>query len=84
MLLVQSVNTIIINTQRRLKMTSTKNVTLTDEAAFMQTALIKTLTAAARGEIDLNRLAREELVSRGLDANGQWVGFAKAKEIHNV
>ena len=55
-----------------------------DELGFIQTALAKVLAAAARGEIDLNRLAREELAARGLDDKGVWVGFDRAKQIHNV
>ena len=55
-----------------------------DEIGFIQTALTKVLAAAARGELDLNRLAREELASRGLDQNGAWVGFKQAAKIHNV
>ena len=55
-----------------------------DEVGFIQTAMTKVLAAAARGELDLNRLAREELASRGLDDKGDWVGFERAKQIHNV
>lgn len=55
-----------------------------DEIGFIQTALTKVLAAAARGELDLNRLAREELAARGLDQNGVWVGFEQAAKIHNV
>ncbi len=55
-----------------------------DELGFIQTALAKVLAAAARGELDLNRLAREELAARGLDDHGKWVGFQRAKQIHNV
>ena len=40
------------------------------------------VAAAARGELDLNRLARVELASRGLDRDGVWVGFERAREIH--
>ena len=36
----------------------------------------------ARGQLDLNHLAREERASRGLDRDGVWVGFARAREIH--
>ena len=53
-----------------------------DEIGFFQIAPAKVLTAAARGEIDLNRLAREELASRGLGLHGEWVGFEKARQIH--
>lgn len=49
-----------------------------DEVGFIQIALTKVLAAVARGEIDLNQIAREELASRGLDDQGRWVGFAKA------
>lgn len=62
----------------------TSNAFTVDEIGFIQIALTKVLAAAARGEIDLNRLAREELASRGLDDNGVWVGFDRAQKIHNV
>jgi hypothetical protein len=55
-----------------------------DEIGFIQIADTKVLAAAARGELDLNRIAREELAARGLDLNGVWVGFEKAREIHNL
>jgi hypothetical protein len=55
-----------------------------DELGFMQTALNKVLAAAARGELDLNRLAREEMAARGLDLQGTWVGFDRARQIHQV
>ena len=65
-------------------MTTTTNQFTVDELGFIQTALTKVLAAAARGEIDLNQLARKELASRGLDDQGVWVGFPLAKQIHNV
>lgn len=55
-----------------------------DELGFIQIALTKVLAASARGELDLNQLAREELAARGQDKNGVWVGFEQAAEIHNV
>ena len=55
-----------------------------DELGFIQIALTKVLAAAARGELDLNKLAREELAARGLDNHGLWVGFERARQIHNV
>lgn len=39
----------------------------------------KILIDAAMGRIDLNLLARKELANRGLNKNGKWVGFEKAK-----
>ena len=66
-------------------MASTSNSNFTvDELGFIQLAMTKVLAATARGEIDLNQLAREELASRGLDDQGVWVGFPRAKQIHNV
>jgi len=65
-------------------MTFTANGFTVDEVGFIQIALNKVLAAVARGEIDLNLLAREELASRGLDTQGEWVGFERAKQIHNI
>lgn len=42
------------------------------------------LTKAVKGEIDLEYYARLELANRGLDSNGVWVGFDKAKIIHRI
>ena len=55
-----------------------------DEIGFIQVAEAKVLAAVARGEIDLNRIAREELANRGLGLNGEWVGFDRARQIHGV
>jgi hypothetical protein len=55
-----------------------------DEIGFIQIAESKVLAAVARGEIDLNRIAREEMACRGLDQHAKWVGFDKAREIHQV
>ena len=55
-----------------------------DEIGFIQIADAKVLAAVARGEIDLNRIAREELVSRGLGLRGEWVGFKAARKVHGV
>lgn len=35
------------------------------------------LIAVANGKLDLNKLAMLELKNRGLDKNGNWVGFNK-------
>jgi len=55
-----------------------------DEVGFIQIAPAKVLAAVARGEIDLNRIAREELASRGLGLHGEWVGFEMARKLHGV
>ena len=38
--------------------------------------------AVARGDLDLNAVARRELASRGLDQTGTWVGFEQASARH--
>lgn len=55
-----------------------------DELCFIQTAMNKVLAAVARGEIDLNLLARKELAGRGLDNQGIWIGFDRARKFHKV
>jgi hypothetical protein len=39
------------------------------------------LVAAANGQVDLLAFAKRELANRGLDQNGQWVGFDNAAKI---
>lgn len=39
------------------------------------------LAQAARGELDLNVLARRALAKRGVDWHGHWVGFEKAAHL---
>lgn len=43
---------------------------------ILQLASNKLLSLAATGEIDLNKLASEELKDRGLDDLGKWQGFS--------
>ena len=54
-----------------------------DETLILQGASTALIAAVARGEIDLNALALEELAGRGLDAGGQWVGFEAAHAAAN-
>jgi hypothetical protein len=49
-----------------------------EELGFLQLAHTAVLARIARGEIDLNALARHELANRGRDGSGRWVGFAAA------
>ena len=42
------------------------------------------LLAIADGLIDAVQIARIELANRGLDQNGTWVGFDRAREIHRA
>ncbi len=42
------------------------------------------LVEALRGDFDLKLLVRQELANRGQNAEGNWVGFDKAAEIHKI
>jgi len=42
------------------------------------------LTEALKGEFDIEYLVRRELANRGLTLEGKWIGFDKAKELHQV
>ncbi|HRE97760.1 MAG TPA: hypothetical protein PK637_13405 [Flavobacteriales bacterium] len=44
----------------------------------------RVLVDAMKGEFDLIYMVRRELANRGLDSDGKWVGFDKAREIHQV
>lgn len=52
-----------------------------DEILSVQVLPISVLVAAASGKLDLNALARDEMASRGLDNEGKWIGFAKARAV---
>lgn len=77
-------NTFRVETKKDDRMTMNDRAQLTIEALeYLQTLPTKLLVAAIRGDIDLNAIARRELASRGLDRDGRWVGFEKAREIHS-
>lgn len=42
------------------------------------------LVKIAKGQVDAERLARIELANRGLDLNGNWIGFAAAAREHKI
>jgi len=42
------------------------------------------LTEALNGEFDINYLVRRELANRGLDEEGNWIGFDQAKKHHGI
>ena len=65
-------------------MTTNAHTFTVDETGFIQIAAIKVLAAVARGELDLNRLAKQELAARGLNDQGNWIGFDAAKKHHKV
>lgn len=49
---------------------------------FLKAIHSAVLVAATRGMLDLNQLARTELIRRGLDPAGDWVGRNRARELH--
>ena len=51
---------------------------------LLQTLDTGLLAKAARGEIDLNNLAKYVLSQRGQDRNGQWIGFNDAAKHHQI
>jgi hypothetical protein len=61
--------------------TPTAPTLATTAAEWIQTIPSAVLAAAARGDLDLNAIAREELAGRGLNREGTWVGFPEAKRI---
>lgn len=42
------------------------------------------LNAMAKGEVDTQAIAARLMAERGLDRDGKWVGFEKAKEVWRV
>lgn len=62
-------------------MSYTKGRFTLNEIEFIQNATVRVLVAVSSGELDLNLIARQELAQRGLDQNGVWVGFTRAREI---
>ena len=55
-----------------------------DLAKQLQTLDTRFLVAIHHGDVDVVALARRELMSRGLNGDGRWVGFAKAGEALDV
>lgn len=56
----------------------------TNPTYMFQTTHTELLVRALRGEIDLKALVAAEMASRGLYADGKWVGHAKAASIHGT
>jgi len=55
-----------------------------ETVGFMNFASNEFLAACARGEVDMNKLARATLAGRGLGLKAEWVGFDAAAKLHNV
>lgn len=51
---------------------------------YLQTIPANILAAVVRGDVDLNELARHELTSRGLNPEGEWVGFQEADRLQQL
>jgi hypothetical protein len=54
----------------------------TNPAYVFSTTHTALLLAMESGTVDAANLARAELANRGLDADGNWCGFDRAREIH--
>ena len=52
-----------------------------DLGDVVQTFDTRFLVAIHHGDVDIVKLARQELMNRGLNGDGRWVGFAKAGEL---
>lgn len=69
--------------QQNLEKFSNRPDALNPRYVFQSTStqlLVETLKA----EFDIEYCVRKELANRGLNRDGEWVGFSKAKEIHGI
>jgi len=71
------------NQKQDLKKFDGRSDELDPRYIFSMTAT-QLLTEALKGEFDITYLIRRELANRGLDKEGKWIGFNKAKELHQV
>ena len=55
-----------------------------DLAEHFQILDTRFLVAIHHGDVDVVKLSRQELMNRGLNGEGRWVGFAKAGELLGV
>lgn len=53
-------------------------------AGYIQCVGTAALATALREGVDLERIIRAELASRGVDLAGRWVGFPAAKALHGT
>lgn len=61
-----------------------RTFTVDDDLGYLQMMSSAFLALVAEGKVDLQKLARENLANRGLDATGKWVGFRQASERHQL
>jgi hypothetical protein len=52
-----------------------------EQKGALQLVTTDVLAAIYRGEFDIKEFARRELMNRGRDEQGNWVGFAKSEEL---
>ena len=71
------------NPKQDLKKFDGRSDELDPRYIFSMTAT-QLLTEALKCEFDITYLIRRELANRGLDKEGKWIGFNKAKELHQV
>lgn len=69
-------------TRQRLREQLASGGDSTDPSYLFATTHTALLLAIAGGLVDPLQLAREQLANRGIDANGDWVGFDRARQIH--
>jgi len=53
------------------------------ELWFLSVLTTSVLVAAVKGNLDLSQLVRDEMIRRGLDPKGEWVGPSRARVLHN-
>lgn len=69
--------------EQGLKKFDGRNDELDPRYIFNMTAT-QLLTEALKGEFDITYLIKRQLANRGLDREGKWIGFDKAKELHQI
>ncbi len=42
------------------------------------------LSSIVLGRVDMNKMVRQELVNRGLNLDGKWIGFDRASKVFNM
>ena len=55
-----------------------------DLAEYLQIADTRFLVAIHHGDVDVVKLVRQELMNRGLNGDGRWVGFAEAGTVFGL
>lgn len=51
---------------------------------IFQSTATQLLVEVLKQEFDIEYCVRKELANRGLDRDGKWIGFPKAKKIHRI